>query len=238
MDKTCSKCGVARPIAEFKRRSDRSGGYRSACKICEKFSRKVARILARGLCFEQPKRVGRVSKLTPEEIAERRIRKAAQKREARILASKLRPPKPPKARRSDAERAAIKEAARIRRNAAQMAKRRAAGMKEQKKYTPEQREAVLKAQKAAERRSYKARKRGATGSHTAKDVAEIHARQRYKCAICSVSTKKHRHIDHIVPLALGGSNGKENLQILCPACNIAKGATHPVDFMQECGKLL
>jgi 5-methylcytosine-specific restriction endonuclease McrA len=31
--------------------------------------------------------------------------------------------------------------------------------------------------------------------------------------------------DHVIPLALGGANTAENLQILCAPCNQAKGAT-------------
>nr|WP_301272743.1 HNH endonuclease signature motif containing protein [Acetobacter lambici] len=31
------------------------------------------------------------------------------------------------------------------------------------------------------------------------------------------------HIDHMVPLASGGGNDPTNLQLLCAACNLAKG---------------
>jgi 5-methylcytosine-specific restriction endonuclease McrA len=31
--------------------------------------------------------------------------------------------------------------------------------------------------------------------------------------------------DHVIPLALGGANTVQNLQILCAPCNQAKGAT-------------
>ena len=40
------------------------------------------------------------------------------------------------------------------------------------------------------------------------------------------------------PLALGGSNDKANLQLLCPTCNAKKSAKHPIDFMQSRGLLL
>lgn len=46
------------------------------------------------------------------------------------------------------------------------------------------------------------------------------------------------HVDHIQPLALGGSNDKTNLQLLCPTCNTKKSAKHPIDFMQSRGLLL
>lgn len=33
------------------------------------------------------------------------------------------------------------------------------------------------------------------------------------------------HIDHIFPLALGGSNDLVNLQLLCETCNLKKSAS-------------
>jgi 5-methylcytosine-specific restriction endonuclease McrA len=87
-------------------------------------------------------------------------------------------------------------------------------------------------------RTRRSRLVGAEGSHTAADIEAIHARQKYKCAECGVSTKKKKHVDHVMPLALGGSNWPSNLQILCPFCNDSKGAKHPHEFAQRKGRLL
>ena len=35
------------------------------------------------------------------------------------------------------------------------------------------------------------------------------------------------HVDHIMPLARGGPNTLDNLQLLCARCNLAKGAKVP-----------
>jgi 5-methylcytosine-specific restriction endonuclease McrA len=35
------------------------------------------------------------------------------------------------------------------------------------------------------------------------------------------------HVDHIVPLSMGGKHSIENLAISCPDCNIKKHAAHP-----------
>lgn len=43
------------------------------------------------------------------------------------------------------------------------------------------------------------------------------------CLNCGSSTSLE--VDHVVPLALGGSNKMGNLQILCATCNRSKGAT-------------
>jgi 5-methylcytosine-specific restriction endonuclease McrA len=47
-----------------------------------------------------------------------------------------------------------------------------------------------------------------------------------------------RHVDHILPLALGGDNRRKNIQLLCPTCNLSKGAHHPIDHAQRNGLLL
>ena len=63
--------------------------------------------------------------------------------------------------------------------------------------------------------------------------------QKRKCACCGVKlSKENMHRDHIVPLAIGGNNSDENIQLLCNKCNLSKGAKHPIDFMQSRGFLL
>lgn len=89
-------------------------------------------------------------------------------------------------------------------------------------------------------RNRRARRRGSSDTHTKEDVAEILRRQKFRCAECGASVRKttERHVDHIMPLSRGGSNGKQNLQVLCPPCNLRKAAKHPIDFARERGRLL
>lgn len=86
--------------------------------------------------------------------------------------------------------------------------------------------------------SRRARIRNADGKYTAEDVKRLRTLQKCKCAICHASIKDGYHIDHIMPLALGGSNWPNNLQLLCKPCNQSKYAKHPVDYMQSRGFLL
>lgn len=78
------------------------------------------------------------------------------------------------------------------------------------------------------------------GEYSLSDVSNILERQRHKCAEpnCKADLCKGYHVDHIMPLFLGGSNWPSNLQCLCPTCNLRKGKTHPVDWAAKNGRLV
>lgn len=90
----------------------------------------------------------------------------------------------------------------------------------------------------AYRRNTKARRKAAPGRHTAADVAAIRSAQKGRCAYCRIRLDRSEHVDHVLPVALGGTNDRSNLQLLCPPCNLAKGAKHPVQYAREQGLLL
>jgi 5-methylcytosine-specific restriction endonuclease McrA len=109
----------------------------------------------------------------------------------------------------------------------------------------DRRKATIKAWAAKNRermRSYIARRRalelGADGRYTGKDVARLGDLQKWKCAACRADIKKRYEIDHVVPLAKGGSNYPSNLQLLCLPCNRRKSDKEPEYFMRELGFLL
>ncbi|WP_408633369.1 HNH endonuclease [Mycolicibacterium arenosum] len=54
---------------------------------------------------------------------------------------------------------------------------------------------------------------------------ELEDRQNSRCALCGalLTTLTNPHVDHVVPIALGGSDTMSNLQLLCQACNLGKG---------------
>lgn len=90
----------------------------------------------------------------------------------------------------------------------------------------------------AHRQKRRASLKGAAGTHSGEDIKSLVKKQRGMCAICHQRLRDGYHIDHIVPLALGGGNDRYNIQILCPACNLSKGARHPVEYMQSRGFLI
>lgn len=83
-----------------------------------------------------------------------------------------------------------------------------------------------------------ARRRRAEGNFSSKDVERLLKLQGFKCAECRKSVKTGYHVDHITPIARGGTNWPTNLQILCPPCNQHKHASDPIEFAQRKGRLL
>jgi 5-methylcytosine-specific restriction endonuclease McrA len=102
--------------------------------------------------------------------------------------------------------------------------------REWRQANPEKRRIYLNARRAREANS--------DGSHTVEDIMAIFKAQRGRCACCRERLDDGYHVDHIEPLALGGSNDKRNLQILCQPCNSKKWMHDPIDFMQSQGFLL
>lgn len=78
-----------------------------------------------------------------------------------------------------------------------------------------------------------------SGTHyTRQDVERLLVLQRHKCAYCAASLKRGFHIDHRVPVAKGGDNSPQNIDLLCKRCNLTKSAKLPHEFAQKLGKLL
>ena len=66
----------------------------------------------------------------------------------------------------------------------------------------------------------------------------LHKAQNGKCVCCQQALGDDYHLDHIMPLALGGLNIDSNMQLLKATCNMQKHTKHPIDFMQSRGFLL
>jgi 5-methylcytosine-specific restriction endonuclease McrA len=84
----------------------------------------------------------------------------------------------------------------------------------------------------------RARKR-ANGGTLSKGISErLFKLQKGKCPCCSQPLGDDYHMDHIIPLALGGANIDSNIQLLRQRCNNQKRAKDPIEFMQSRGFLL
>lgn len=89
-------------------------------------------------------------------------------------------------------------------------------------------------------RAVKSKRRGAEGQYTRHDIDALMSLQKQLCAepTCKKPIKDGYHVDHIMPLARGGTNWPKNLQLLCQKCNQSKHAKHPLDWAKEKGRLL
>jgi len=116
-------------------------------------------------------------------------------------------------------------------------KRRAANARYREK-NPEK----VRAQRARSNAIWNGKRRAlllGTGGRISSGIADRLGKiQKWRCVVCLKDLSDGYHIDHIFPLALGGRHEDSNLQLLCPSCNLSKGAKHPVDFMRSRGFLL
>jgi len=107
----------------------------------------------------------------------------------------------------------------------------------------------VKAKKAAWRKNNPEAKR--LGNHTRRAQkassggvlskglsGKLYKLQRGKCPCCGKPLGKTYHLDHIMPLSLGGVNADSNIQLLRGICNLKKHAKDPIAWANENGMLL
>lgn len=63
-----------------------------------------------------------------------------------------------------------------------------------------------------------------------KQVKKMYELQEGKCAYCMVSLNLTYHVEHIIPLCVGGTNRESNLCLSCPECNLMAGTKVFNDF--------
>ncbi len=230
--KICSCCGVEKLRAEFFKCKACRDGLRGECKKCVAEKQKAynsenaERISARkkSKYWTEPEKMREIARAYAEKNADRARDRA-------------------KARYWRYRDAALEANALYRKiNAEKIKERRTARRKEKGDALREQSRNFYKRNKERmrpQRKAAKAMRRSALGSVTKQDVETLLHLQKWRCAACKADVKKvGYHLDHIFPLSKGGTNDRNNLQILCPACNLSKSAKHPIDFMQSIGMLL
>jgi hypothetical protein len=85
---------------------------------------------------------------------------------------------------------------------------------------------------AVQKQNRRSRERNNKGK-LSKDLAEtLYKSQNGICACCEKSLEEGYHLDHIMPLALGGLNIDSNMQLLTPKCNLQKGWKHPDEYIK------
>jgi 5-methylcytosine-specific restriction endonuclease McrA len=97
---------------------------------------------------------------------------------------------------------------------------------------------LVTARRRASNHKRRAQKKGSGGSFTQHQVALLKVLQQGCCANCGCDLGDRYHRDHRTPLALGGSNQIENIELLCAPCNLRKNAKDEIEWAQENGRLL
>jgi 5-methylcytosine-specific restriction endonuclease McrA len=87
---------------------------------------------------------------------------------------------------------------------------------------------VIRATNRRSRQVRRGRERTTTGSFTVGQMRLLFASYLNRCAYCPNTATS---LDHVVPLARGGSNDIDNLVPACFGCNLRKGARSLLQFM-------
>lgn len=83
----------------------------------------------------------------------------------------------------------------------------------------------------ASRVRIRSKRKKAEGTHNGADIAALLVTQENHCVFCRADLRAVKwHVDHKMPLARGGTNWPENLQILCAPCNLSKGKLTNEEF--------
>lgn len=220
--KTCTKCHETKPKTEFSKNSKTRDGLQAWCKACQ--SAAYAKWLSTN--HDNRKAIDTKWRAVPANIEKRRV-----------AGSKYLAENPAMCKESSAKSRAIP--ANRERRKAYHAKWRAVPVNRAKvRASSAKSKAANPEARRIQDHTRRARKRGAGGKLSKGLAARLFAMQRGKCACCGKPLGKNYHLDHVMPLKLGGTNTDNNIQLLLSMCNQHKHAKHPVDFMQAKGFLL
>lgn len=65
-------------------------------------------------------------------------------------------------------------------------------------------------------------------------LIDLLAQQDKRCVYCGIELTMHSsHLDHIHPLSRGGTHTIDNVQFLCPTCNLQKGNLLESEFISD-----
>lgn len=210
-NKTCSRCRESKPLDLFVKNKGRADGRGQYCLMCHN-----AISAARRASHPEASRAAAIK--YHAENAERIHHRKAERRLANVEAAR------------DAERARRRANPQISRDASR--RWRAANPEKVRAKAAEwaARNPNLVRELSSRRR---ARKRGAPLVETI-DRAVVWERDAGRCHICGRKADPYNwHLEHLIPLALGGEHSYRNVAVSHPACNARKGVRGPAQLRLE-----
>ena len=244
--KTCTKCGAEKPLLEFNKSKSSKDGLSYQCKLCAKTSasnwyednKESAKHIRKKYYDENIDKIKEYQKIWRAKNKEILDVKKTEWRKNNLEKQRQ---SSKKYRENNKEKMASIRIAYVENNPEKV-------KQSKEKYAIKNKEIIK--QKAKQRRlknpekhkkakhNRRAREKNALGFLSEGLVFKLCNLQRGMCACCKKPLGNNYHMDHIIPLARGGTNTDDNIQLLRARCNLQKNAKDPIDFMQERGYLL
>jgi hypothetical protein len=231
LSKSCNKCGQEKPHSDFCLRKKSKDGLNWWCKSCSADYLRLWKLLNAEKKREANKKWREEN---PDKVKESAAKWYAKNSQKSLAYTKLwyESNKEKALATRAAWRAANKERAMVATKAWQAKNRDKvrAAVKKWQQLNPDAVKSISQ--------NRRARKMQTAGKLSPNLSKKLFALQKGKCACCKKPLGDDYHMDHIMPLALGGTNTDDNIQLLRAKCNNQKYKKHPIDFMQERGYLL
>jgi 5-methylcytosine-specific restriction endonuclease McrA len=226
MKKTCNKCKETKSKFEFNKCKVKRDGLQTKCKVCEKvyYEDNKEKIIVKNKVYRENNIEQRaVTQKTYREnnkekiVVYKKTHYQENKEEIAVYAKSW--------RKDNKEQIAVKAKVYNEANKDRIAVTSRAWQQANPERT------------SASNHKRRALKLNAEGTYTYTDIKNLLTTQNSKCIYCKtdliITGKGKYHIDHIMPLFLGGTNYPENLQLLCPTCNCSKGSKHPDIYKKQ-----
>lgn len=225
--KVCTKCGEAKPLADFYKNSRAKDGLAHHCKPCHKSYARTKDAKAKAKAY----RAGRKEKTKAYNAEYREKNKDRIKAQASTLAAQPEI----KSRRAAYKRLwweANKEAVYQRQRTWRQENPEKAPASS-RRWAEANREAVraIKSRRIALLRGAKE----GVKVVTKEDLTFLLVSQEFLCAYCKKDISEGYTVDHIVPVVKGGKHEISNLQMTCKSCNCKKNDLDEEVFVKRMG---
>lgn len=239
--KTCTKCGETKDPSEFRKRARGKDGLNSRCCACSILEQSTPSARAKQAAYRNDP-VNKEKRKAYDASLEQIERKRAFEARPEVKAARAVYAQRPETKLL--KKANAQTESRRQKYMAYESSERGKAVRAAYNASPKARAMRTAYRKAnlAKYRVYqenrRAREAAAGGQFSLDIIPKLFAIQKGVCPCCRQPLGDNYHLDHIIPIALGGASTDDNAQLLRKSCNHQKHSRHPVDFMQSRGFLL